>query len=55
MNGVIEGHLDTITTFGLPQKIPKDDDKPVAFPSWSDERLRETGIANYKEIELEIG
>ncbi|XP_031783120.1 uncharacterized protein LOC100680082 isoform X4 [Nasonia vitripennis] len=43
-----------VTSNTSPQEAIKEDESPKAFPSWSDEKLQESGIASYPDIDAEI-
>ena len=43
-----------VTSNSSPQEIIKEDETPKAFPSWPDEKLQESGLANFPDIESEI-
>ncbi|XP_058789433.1 uncharacterized protein LOC131663213 isoform X3 [Phymastichus coffea] len=49
-----ENSYQKITSNSLPQEITKLDESPKAFPSLTDQKLREAGISNFNDIETEI-
>lgn len=49
-----ENGCQKITPNSLPQESTKLDESPKAFPSLTDQKLREAGISNFNDIETEI-
>lgn len=49
-----ENSCQKVTSNSSPQEAIKEDESPKAFPSWTDDKLHESGIASFPDIDSEI-